>query len=63
MIKNLFCSEQDLKNEASVESLFVERLLKALKYPDSRISKKESISQIVIGRGSKKERYKPDYVL
>lgn len=63
IIKNMFCSETDLKNEADVEALFVDRLLNKLKYPDNRVSRKESISQIVIGRGSQKENYKPDYVL
>ena len=61
-LNNLFCSITDLKNEATVESLFVDRLLKALDYPDNRIKRKESITQITIGRGSKKESYKPDYV-
>lgn len=60
---NLFCNLKDLKNEASVEALFVDRLLKALDYPDSRVTRKESISEITIGKGSKKEGYKPDYVL
>jgi len=59
----MFCNKSDLKNEASVEALFVDRLLKALNYPDGRICRKESISQITIGKGSRKERYKPDYVL
>lgn len=63
MVKNLFCELKDLKNEASVESLFVDRLLKALDYPDSRVTRKESISEITIGKGRKKENYKPDYVL
>lgn len=62
-MKNLFCDDSDFNNEASVEALFVERLLKALEYPDNRVSRKNSIAQIVIGRGSKKENYKPDFVL
>jgi len=62
-IKNLFCMLYDLKNEASVEALFVDRLLKALSYPDNRVCRKESITQIIIGKGAKKENYKPDYVL
>ncbi len=61
--KNLFCSLKDLRNEASVESFFVDRLLKFLNYPDDKIRLKESIDQIEIGKGSKKEKYKPDYVL
>lgn len=63
MSKNIFCALKDLKNEASVESLFVDRFLKALDYPDSRVTRKESISEITIGKGRKKENYKPDYVL
>ena len=61
--KNMFCNIADLSNEAYVESLFVDRLLKALDYPDNRVCRKESISDITIGRGSKKENYRPDYVL
>ncbi len=61
--KNLFCAIEDLKNEASVEALFVERFLKALNYPDNRVSRKESVTKIIIGKGSKKENYRPDYVL
>lgn len=62
-MKNLFCNDADLSNEADVEALFVEKLLKALDYPDSNILRKDSIDQVVIGKGSKKENYKPDYVL
>jgi len=62
-MKNLFCNDGDLSNEADVEALFVEKLLKALDYPDSNILRKDSIDQIVIGKGSKKENYRPDYVL
>jgi len=61
--KNMFCNIADLSNEAYVESLFIDRLLKALDYPDNRVRRKESISDITIGRGSKKEKYRPDYVL
>lgn len=59
----MFCVLNDLKNEAAVEVLFIERLLKALNYPDNRVSRKESITQITIGKGARKENYKPDYVL
>jgi type I restriction enzyme M protein len=63
MAKNMFCDSKDLKNEADVESLFVERILKALEYPDNKILRKKSITEITISKGSKKEKYKPDYVL
>jgi len=62
-MKNLFCNNSDLSNEADVEALFVEKLISSLDYPDDKVSRKDSISQIVIGKGSKKENYKPDYVL
>jgi len=62
-MRNLFCKYADLRNEAQVESLFIDRLLNALNYPDNRVRRKESIEQIVIGRGRKKEKYRPDYVL
>lgn len=62
-MKNMFCKEKDLSNEASVEAIFVERLLNELGYPDDKIKRKESLKKIIIGKGSKKENYKPDYVL
>ncbi len=62
-MKNLFCSQRDLKNEATVEALFIDRFLQLLGYDDNKIKRKESIDEIVIGRGSSKEKYKPDYVL
>jgi type I restriction enzyme M protein len=61
--KNMFCNLLDLTNEAQVESLFVDRFLKALDYPDNRVKRKESITEITIGKGVKKENYRPDYVL
>ncbi|MCE5186238.1 MAG: N-6 DNA methylase [Planctomycetaceae bacterium] len=62
-IKNLFCSRSNLQNEADVEAIFVERLLKALNYPDKAILRKRSLAAIKVGRGSAKEYFKPDYVL
>ena len=61
--RNMFCSRNDLRNEASVETFFVDRLLKSLNYPDSKIILKESLDRIHIGRGRTKEKYRPDYVL
>jgi type I restriction enzyme M protein len=60
---NLFCLFGDLHNEADVEALFVDRLLNKLRYPDNKIQRKKSLETFRIGRGSKKESYKPDYVL
>ena len=61
--KNKFCFLKELKNEAAVEAIFINKLLDYLEYPTSDISFKESISEIVVGKGSKKILYKPDYVI
>lgn len=62
-LQNLFCKISDLDSEADVEALFVERLLTKLRYPDNRVCRKDAIEKFTIGRGSKKEAYKPDYIL
>ncbi|HEY8271749.1 MAG TPA: N-6 DNA methylase [Pseudobdellovibrionaceae bacterium] len=62
-MKNIFCKLSDLKNEATVESYFIDRLLSDLGYADDDISLKESISEHAVGKGSKKSLYKPDYVV
>lgn len=62
-MKNIFCNLADLKNEAAVESYFVDRLLQYLGYEDEDIKLKTSISEYEVGKGSKKSLYKPDYVV
>jgi type I restriction enzyme M protein len=62
-MKNLFCEKKNLNNEDSVEKLFLDRLIKKLNFKDSDIKTKQSIKQLTISRGRKKESYKPDYVL
>lgn len=59
---NLFCNKSDFSNESSVEIFFLNRLLSFLGYSDSDIKTKQSISELEIGKGSKKEKYKPDYI-
>lgn len=59
----MFCSLKDLKNEAAVESYFVDRLLQHLGYEDDDIKLKTNISEYEVGKGSKKSLYKPDYVI
>ena len=59
---NLFCNKADLNNESSVEIFFVNRILGFLGYSDSDIKTKQSINELEIGKGSKKEKYKPDYI-
>lgn len=60
---SLFCKLSDLSNEASVETFFVDRLLKELGYRDSQIQTKKSISELAIPLGRKSVKYRPDYVL
>jgi type I restriction enzyme M protein len=62
-LKNIFCSLADLKNEAAVESYFIDRLLQHLGYDDDEIKLKTNISEYEVGKGSKKSLYKPDYVI
>lgn len=62
-MKNLFCKKSDLKNEATVESFFIDRLIHYLGYEDHDIGLKESISEFAVGKGSKKTLYRPDYIL
>ncbi len=62
-VNNLFCSLSDLTNEASVETWFIDPLLKALGYTSADIALKTSIREYRVGRGSKSELYKPDYIL
>ena len=61
--RNLFCHYSDLGNEASVESFFVTRLITDLGYRDSQIATKKSLDELAVGRGRRKERYKPDFAL
>jgi len=62
-MKNLFCELSNLRNESSVETFFVNRLLGYLGYPDSRIRTKEAIEKLPIPKGHTTENYAPDYVL
>lgn len=63
MVKNKYVNKKDLRNESSVEQFFIIRLLEDLGYRDVNIKTKESIEKLTIGKGSRKEKYKPDYVL
>ena len=60
--KNKYCKFDDLSNEATVEEFFISRLIKDLGFIDSEIKPKKDLEELVIGRGRKKESFKPDYV-
>lgn len=62
MTTNEFCDFKTLQNESDVEQFFVIRLLQALGYDDTNIKTKKALGTLVVGKGSKKENYKPDYV-
>lgn len=62
-ISNKFCELKTLKNEASVEACFVNALISDLGYKGDDIAYKTSVSELAVGKGSKKVLYKPDYVL
>lgn len=59
----MYCRLSDLSNEASVETFFVIRMLKDLRYKDAQIKTKASLTALTVGRGRRKERYKPDFAL
>ena len=61
--RNIYCRSTDLNNEASVETFFVSRLLTDLGYRDSQIKTKQSLDLLTVGRGRRREKYKPDYAL
>ena len=62
-MKNKYCDIKNLNNEDSVENFFLDRVIKDLKFKDENIKTKQSIKQLSISQGRRKELYKPDYVL
>ena len=63
MNTNLFCSRSNFSNEASVETWFVDPLLKKCGFGAKDIRLKQSLVKYKIGKGSKSLLYKPDYVV
>ena len=57
------CDHSLLKNEASVEMFFVNRLIALLGYKDAHIKTKEYIESEWLSAGTKRINYSPDYVL
>lgn len=60
---NIYCQRADLGNEASVEDRFVSRMLRDLGYPDAQIRTKENVATRNVGKGRKREDFRPDYLL
>lgn len=61
-MKNKYCEKKELVDESDVEQFFIIRLLSDLGFKDKDIKTKKSISDLLVGKGSKKESHKPDYV-
>lgn len=61
--KNKYCKLNDLYNESDVEQKFIIRLLKDLNFKDSQIKIKKDIKDLIIGKGRKKEKFRPDYLI
>ena len=61
--KNMFCKRNDLTNEASVETWFMNPLLEYLGFLPEDLRLKTSIQEIKISQGSKSSLYKPDYII
>lgn len=64
-MRNMFCDSNDLHNEDDVETLLLDRLLVHLGYRDSQIRRKNSLSELSLGRirGIAETRYRPDYAI
>lgn len=62
--KNLFCSIDDLINEADVEQIFTRRLIEYIGYKDPQIRPKNSLTELAVGemRGSE-ALYRPDFAV
>jgi len=60
---NKFGNLSDLGNEATVEQFFANRLLSDLGYKDSQIKPKASLSELVVSKGRKSEKWRPDYAI
>lgn len=60
---NKYCNRAVLRDEASVEEFFASRLLKDLGYQDSEIRPKNTLEEIAVSRGRRKENFRPDYAV
>ncbi len=60
--KNKYRKISDLYNESDVEQKFIIRLFKDLNFKDSQIKTKKDIKDLIIGKGRKKEKFRPDYL-
>ena len=61
--RNLYCRRGDLGNEASVETFFLARMISDLGFRDDQVRTKESLEKLAVGKGRRRERYRPDYAL
>ena len=62
-MKNKYCHRNSLNNESDVEQKLLYPLLKGLGFSDSEIHTKATIEGHFIGKGRKRRKYIPDYVV
>ena len=60
--KNKFCKLKNLRNESDVEQNLLIPLLEELGYSEDYRASKETIPEIIIGKGKRKKGYRPDFV-
>ena len=61
---NLFCSLDDLINEADVEQIFARRLIEHIGYEDHQIRPKNSLTELAVGEIQGTEaQYRPDFAV
>lgn len=62
-MRNLFCDDGDLRNEADVEQSFARRLIEALGYTDRTIRPKAALEELSVGIIAAKSKYRPDFAM
>jgi type I restriction enzyme M protein len=62
-MRNKFCDDSVLTNEAAVETFLISRILSDIGYIDDQIIPKTSIQELRVSLGSRSVRYKPDFAL
>lgn len=62
-MRNMFCDQADLRNEADVEQNFARRLIESLGYPDRAIRPKEALERLSIGPIENGQKHRPDFAM
>ena len=62
-MRNLFCDQEDLHNEADVEQIFARRFIESLGYPDSAIRPKDALERLTVGNVGDERLHRPDFAI